>query len=157
MLFASCQIFLGGSNQEDEMGRTCGMYGAEDKCVQGCGEECEGKRPFVRHRQRWVDDIKMDRKEVEWNRIYCERRSHTIFSLCSQWNGTHEQDSKFKVVKLDHFVYLYHILTRVGWMVRSLGHLPAKVRRYQFFVQQHRLEKLSHTSNLYCFMNYLKR
>ena len=66
MLFASCQIFLGGSNQEDEMGRTCGMYGAEDKCVQGCGEECEGKRPFVRHRQRWVDDIKMDRKEVEW-------------------------------------------------------------------------------------------
>ena len=82
-----------------------GMYGAEDKCVQGCGEECEGKRPLVscgeecegkrplvscgeecegrrplvscgeecegrrplvRQRQKWVDNIKMDLKEVEW-------------------------------------------------------------------------------------------
>jgi len=39
------------------------------------------------------------------------------------------------VVKLDHFVYLYHFLTQVGWMLGSLGHLPAMVRKYQFCVQ----------------------
>ena len=34
------------------MGRTWGTYGVEDKCVQGCGEECEGRRQLVRHRHR---------------------------------------------------------------------------------------------------------
>jgi hypothetical protein len=41
------------------------VWGVEDKCVQGYGEECEGRRPLVRHRQRWVDNIKMDLKEIE--------------------------------------------------------------------------------------------
>jgi hypothetical protein len=39
------------------------MYGVEDKCVQGCGEECAGRRPLVRHRHRWEDNIKMGPKE----------------------------------------------------------------------------------------------
>ena len=40
------------------------VWGVEDKYVQGYGEECEGRRPLVRHRQRWVDNIKMDLKEI---------------------------------------------------------------------------------------------
>jgi hypothetical protein len=27
----------------------------------------EGKRPLVRPRRRWVDDIKMDLREIGWN------------------------------------------------------------------------------------------
>jgi hypothetical protein len=29
-------------------------------------ENPEGKRPLVRQRRRWVDDIKMDLREIEW-------------------------------------------------------------------------------------------
>jgi hypothetical protein len=35
-----------------EIGRACGTYGGEDKCIQGNGGESEGKGPFGRLRIR---------------------------------------------------------------------------------------------------------
>jgi hypothetical protein len=29
----------------------------------------EGKRPLGRPRRRWVDNIKMDRREIEWDGV----------------------------------------------------------------------------------------
>ena len=58
------------------MGRTCGMYG-----VQGCGEECEGRRPLERHRHRWEDNIKMDLKKIEWK---IRDWIHLVVG-CNQW------------------------------------------------------------------------
>jgi len=46
------------------MGRTCGMHGRDEKCVQYFGWKTEGKRPLRRTRQRWVDNIRMDFREI---------------------------------------------------------------------------------------------
>jgi hypothetical protein len=32
--------------------------------------ESEGKRPLGRPRRRWVDNIKMDLREIEWDGMY---------------------------------------------------------------------------------------
>jgi hypothetical protein len=37
------QILLGLSNQEDEMGTTCGWYERGERCIQGFGGETWGK------------------------------------------------------------------------------------------------------------------
>jgi hypothetical protein len=38
----------------------------EEKCIQGFGGEMwRGKRPLVRPRHRWEDNVKMDIQEVE--------------------------------------------------------------------------------------------
>jgi hypothetical protein len=42
------------------MGGACSTYEGEEMCIQGFGGESEGKRPPVRPRQRWEDNIKMD-------------------------------------------------------------------------------------------------
>jgi hypothetical protein len=31
----------------------------------------EGKRPLRRPRRRWVDDIKMDHREIRWHSVDC--------------------------------------------------------------------------------------
>jgi hypothetical protein len=31
--------------------------------------KCEGKRPLGRRRRRWVDNIKMDLREIEWDSV----------------------------------------------------------------------------------------
>jgi hypothetical protein len=31
----------------------------------------KGKRPLGRTRRRWVDDVKMDLREIEWNGVDC--------------------------------------------------------------------------------------
>jgi hypothetical protein len=40
------------------------MYGGEERCIQGFGEQPEGNRPFERPRHIWVGNIKMDLQEV---------------------------------------------------------------------------------------------
>jgi hypothetical protein len=49
-----------------EMGRTCGTYGGEERCIQGFSGKPEGRRPLGRPRRRWEDNIKMDLPEVGW-------------------------------------------------------------------------------------------
>ena len=46
------------------MGRACGTYGGKEKFVQGFVRKSDRKRQFVRPRNRWEDNIKMDLHEV---------------------------------------------------------------------------------------------
>jgi len=46
------------------LGGACSAYGGEERCIQGFGGAPEGKRPLVRPRHRWEDNIKMDLQEV---------------------------------------------------------------------------------------------
>jgi hypothetical protein len=48
------------------MGRAYSMNGGEDDCILVIGGKPEGKRPLGRPRHRWVDDIKMDLREIGW-------------------------------------------------------------------------------------------
>jgi hypothetical protein len=47
--------------KEDEMGRACSMNGGRRRMQIG---KPEGKRPLGRTRRRWVDNIKMDLREI---------------------------------------------------------------------------------------------
>jgi hypothetical protein len=49
------------------MGGACSTNGGEEECIQ-VGKP-EGKRPLGRPRRRWVDKIKMDLREIGWDRV----------------------------------------------------------------------------------------
>jgi hypothetical protein len=51
------------------MGRTCGTYGGEERCIQGLVGKPGGRRPLGRPRRRWEDNIKMNLRDVEWGGI----------------------------------------------------------------------------------------
>jgi hypothetical protein len=44
----------------------CSTHGRGEKIVQAFGGKSEGKRPFVRPRRKWKDDIRMDLREMGW-------------------------------------------------------------------------------------------
>jgi hypothetical protein len=46
------------------MGGSCGTYGGKERRIQGLVGKPEGKRPLVKHRRRWKDNIKMDLQDV---------------------------------------------------------------------------------------------
>jgi hypothetical protein len=48
------------------MGGACSTYSGGERCIEGFGEEPEGKRPLGRPRHRWEDNIKVDHQEVRW-------------------------------------------------------------------------------------------
>jgi hypothetical protein len=45
------------------MGRACNMNGGKDRILVG---KSEGQRPLGRPRHRWVDNIKLDLRQVGW-------------------------------------------------------------------------------------------
>lgn len=47
---------MGAQIKTNEMDGASGIYGGEDRCIQGLVEKCDRKRPLV----RCEDDIKMD-------------------------------------------------------------------------------------------------
>jgi hypothetical protein len=49
---------------DDENGGKDSLHGRNEKCVQDFGRKYEGKRPLVRPRRRWDDNIRMDLKET---------------------------------------------------------------------------------------------
>jgi hypothetical protein len=53
-------MISGDQVKKTEMGRTCGTYGGEERCMQGFYGKLEGKRPLERPRRRWEDNIKID-------------------------------------------------------------------------------------------------
>jgi hypothetical protein len=53
--------------KEDEMGRECSTNGEEEECILDIGRKAEGKRPLGRPRRSWVDNIKMDLREIGWD------------------------------------------------------------------------------------------
>lgn len=63
MIGTACQILLGWSSKEEEMGSACGMCGEEVKCIQGFGRE-NWKRAVARPRHKWEDSVKIEFKRV---------------------------------------------------------------------------------------------
>jgi len=45
--------------KENEMNRTCGTYGRDERCMYGFGGDTWGNEPLVRPRCRWQHNIKM--------------------------------------------------------------------------------------------------
>jgi hypothetical protein len=48
------------------LGRACGMYRVEERCIWSFGGGTEGKTPLGRCRHRWEDNVKTCLKEVAW-------------------------------------------------------------------------------------------
>ena len=48
------------------MGRACSTYGGQEGFIYGLMGKPEGRRPLGRAIRRWVDNIKMDLREVGW-------------------------------------------------------------------------------------------
>ena len=57
---------MGNQMLKDEKGGAYGTYWGEERCMQDFGGNPEGRRPLVRPRRRWEDNIKMDIQEIEW-------------------------------------------------------------------------------------------
>jgi hypothetical protein len=49
------------------MGRTCSTNGAKRNEYRILLRNPEGKRPLGRPKRRWVDNIKMDLREIGWD------------------------------------------------------------------------------------------
>ena len=49
------------------MGGACSTYGERRDVYRVLVGKPEGKRPLVRPRRRWEDNIMMDLQEVEWD------------------------------------------------------------------------------------------
>jgi hypothetical protein len=49
------------------MGRACGTNGETRNAYRILVGTPEGKRPLGRRRRRWVDNIKIDHREVAWD------------------------------------------------------------------------------------------
>jgi hypothetical protein len=52
--------------KEDEVDRACSTNGAKKNAHRILVGKPEGKRPLGRPRPRWVDNIKMDLREIGW-------------------------------------------------------------------------------------------
>jgi hypothetical protein len=53
--------------KEDEMGRACSTNGEKRNAYRILVGQPEGKRPLGRPKRRWVDNIKMDLREIGWD------------------------------------------------------------------------------------------
>jgi hypothetical protein len=55
--------------KEDEMGQACSTNGAKRKAYRISVGRPEGKRPLERPIRSWIDNIKMDLREIIWGGI----------------------------------------------------------------------------------------
>jgi hypothetical protein len=53
--------------KEDEMGRACNTNGEKRNAYRIMVGMPEGKRPLGRPRRRWMDNNKMDLREIGWD------------------------------------------------------------------------------------------
>jgi hypothetical protein len=53
--------------KEDEMGRACSTHGEKRNAYRILVGKPEGKRPLGRLRPKWVDNSKMDFREIRWD------------------------------------------------------------------------------------------
>jgi hypothetical protein len=54
---------------EDEMGRACSTNGGKRNPYRILVGKPEGMRPLGRPRRRWVDNIKIDLREIGWGGV----------------------------------------------------------------------------------------
>jgi hypothetical protein len=52
--------------KDDEMGRACSTNGGDEECIQDIGGKARRKETTRKTRRRWVDNIKMDLREIGW-------------------------------------------------------------------------------------------
>jgi len=65
------QILLGFYQmKKNEMGGSYSIYGGQERCIHGFGEELEGNKPLGRIRCTWEYNIKRDLQEVGWGRAW---------------------------------------------------------------------------------------
>jgi hypothetical protein len=71
----------------DEMGRACSTNGGEKRnAYRIFVRKPVGKRPLGRLRRRWVDNIKMDLREIGWDGIFTNLFCfHTKFNKCLRY------------------------------------------------------------------------
>jgi hypothetical protein len=55
--------------KKDEMGGACSTNGGKKNVYGILVGKPEGKRPLGRPRRRWVDNIKMDLREIGWDGV----------------------------------------------------------------------------------------
>jgi hypothetical protein len=64
--------------KENEMIWKCSTRGTDEKCLHIFCWNPEGNRSLGRHRYRWEDNIKMDRKEIRRKGV---NRTHVDFGF----------------------------------------------------------------------------
>jgi hypothetical protein len=52
----------------DDIGRACSTNGEQRNAYRILVGKPKGKKPLKIPRRRWVDNMKMDLKEIEWDR-----------------------------------------------------------------------------------------
>jgi hypothetical protein len=52
------------------MGRACSTNGETRNACRILTGKPEGKRPLVKPRRRWMDNIKIDLRETQWDDMY---------------------------------------------------------------------------------------
>jgi hypothetical protein len=62
-----------GQDKKGEMGGACSTNGEERNAYRILMGKPEGKRPLGRPRRRWVNNIKMDLKEIGWDCVAQDR------------------------------------------------------------------------------------
>jgi hypothetical protein len=51
------------------MGGACSTYGRGEKCIQNSDKKPEEKRPFVKCKHKWEDNIKMGLQEILYDGV----------------------------------------------------------------------------------------
>lgn len=64
-LSSSQEYYLSDQIKEDEIGRACRTYGAEDKAYRILVEKFEARRPFGSLRHRWEANKRIELKEID--------------------------------------------------------------------------------------------
>jgi hypothetical protein len=53
------------------MTRACGANGGDGECIYDIGGKAGRKETTVKPRRRWVDNIKIDLREIGWDGVDC--------------------------------------------------------------------------------------
>jgi hypothetical protein len=73
------QLQIGWQIKEDKMGRACGMYGGEEKCIDHYDGKTWTETTWMTT-GRWTSNIKMDLTETCWDGI-----NHITGRSCFMW------------------------------------------------------------------------
>jgi hypothetical protein len=63
------KYYVGDQMKTDEMGRACGTYGTEEKCIRSLMGVPEGKMQLGRPRLRWGNNVRTELKEIVWKGV----------------------------------------------------------------------------------------